>query len=109
MLVRSSRARSIDRNTDRRGRDTILGKDVSLGRHQTTGMSSPLARRRFNRAGGGRTRAGRQEMSAAPVFPNFEVFRIHTPDTIILIKLTCHYQKVESMRERLGGKVTKLK
>ena len=74
VLVRSSRARSIDRNTDRRGRDTKL--DVSLGRHQATGMSSPLARRRFNRAGGGRTRAGRQEMSAAPVFPNFEVLRI---------------------------------
>ena len=100
MLVRSSQARSMDkkgRSIGRRGGDTKLGKDKSLG------MSRPLARGRFHRRGGGgrtrtRTRAGRQETSAVPVFSNFEAFHILTPDTIILIKLTCRSRKVESIR-----------
>ena len=111
VLVRSSQARSMDkkgRSIGRRDRDTKLGKDKPLG------ISRPLARGRFHRRGGGgrtrtRTRAGRQETSAVPVFSNFEAFHILTPDTIILIKLTRRSRKVESIRQRLGGKVTKLK
>ena len=99
VLVRSSRARSMDRNQNRgRGlarsmdrnqeRGTKLGKGRSLGRHQARSMDGKLDRRRFNRQQGGgsgrtrggdtRTRAGRQETGAAPVFSNFEASYILT-------------------------------
>ena len=86
MLVRnqdidgSSRARNQDKG---RGldmsREMKLGIDRSMGRHQARGTDGNLARRRFNQrgeGGGGRTRAGRQEKAAAPVFSNFEAFNI---------------------------------
>jgi len=67
VLARSSRGNYRELERD---------KEVSLGRYQVRSMSDLLARRRLNRQRHGssrtRPRAGRQEMGASPVFPNFE-------------------------------------
>ena len=93
MLAGSSRARSIEpgAGAGAGARSIERNLDKPLGsRQQARGRSGLLlARRRFKGEGGGRTRAGRQEMSAAPVFSNFEAFHITTPNIIILLKLAC--------------------
>ena len=94
---RIDRGRVIDRDLEGRGRETKLGEENSLGRHQVRG------KKRLNRA---LTRGGRQEMSDGPVFSSFEAFHIHTT---ILVKLTCWSLKVESIRAKATYKAKSIK
>ena len=97
---RIDRGRVIDRDLEGRGRETKLGEENSLGRHQVRG------KKRLNRA---LTRGGRQEMSDGPVFSSFEAFHIHIHHTIILVKLTCWSPKVESIKAKATFKAKSIK